>query len=342
LQENPQFIEFSKHATMAEVALERAEANLDEVSQDAARKLPAYQECKLFNYLKGRHFGTPQYEYRGLNRRMDRWIGKLVDYKQTKHNFDYLTNTPATMRTIIAEDRLALDTVLDELQHHRDEAATRFGLLAQVKVVEATEDERASALDQLSTTSEHCETTQAELNRLEDPRCEFYTEAISIFRSMLSQTESDDLRQEARRTPEITDDQIVASLRGIETQIDQTEISTSRQHEELRLSQEVHEAVGRLTQRFRASGFDRGNCVFSESVDVVGYLDRARNSMDIEELWNALRRAQSRGPTTMDKVTQVATHPMTQVMINAMAHAAAGAMSEHARRAGRRTKSRRW
>lgn len=342
LKENTQFIEFSKHASMAEMALERAEANLDEVSQDAARKLPAYQKCKLFTYLHERHYGTPQYEYRGINRRMDRWIAKLADYTKAKRSFDYLTNTPANMRTIIAEDRKALDTVLDELQRLRDEAADRFGLLSQIRLVEAIGQERSSALKQLETTSRQCETTQAELNRLEDPRCEFYAEAISVFRTMLSQTQSDDLRQEARRTPEITDDQIVASLRGIETQIDQTELSTSRHHDNLKFGQEVHEAVGRLIQRFRASGFDRSNCVFSDSIDVIGYLDRARNSADVEQVWQSLRRAQSWGPTTMDKITNVATHPMTQVMINAMAHAAAGAMSQHARRAGHRTRRRQW
>ena len=42
------------------------------------------------------------------------------------------------------------------------------------------------------------------------------------------------------------------------------------------------------------------------------------------------------GPSTMDKITQVATHPITQVLINAMAHAAGSAMEAHARRAGER------
>lgn len=342
LQENPKFIEFSKHASLAEMALERAEANLDEVSQDAARKLPAYEACKLFTYLRDRDYLTPQYKHRGFTRRMDRWIAKLADYSKAKQSYEYLTNTPEAMRTIIAEDRLALDTVLDELQRLRDEAAEQFGLLAQIQLVESIENERSASLGQLETAARECETTQSELNRLEDPRCEFYAEAISVFRGMLSRTKSDELRQEARRTPEITDDQIVASLRGIETQIDQTQLSSSRRDNDLTMGQEVHEAVGRLIQRFRASGFERNNCVFNDSVDVVGYLDRARNSADVEDVWHSLRRAQSWGPTTMDKITNVATHPMTQVMINAMAHAAAGAMSGHARRAGQRSRRRRW
>jgi len=336
LRENLKFIELSQHASMAEAALERAEANLDEISQDAARKLPAYQSCRLFNYLLDRHYGTSQYEYHGINRRMDRWIAKLVDFPQSKRNYDYLTKTPATMRTVIAEDRLALDTVLDELDRHRDEAAEQFGLLAQIKAVESLNQERESVLAQLDQASRQCETTQSELNRLEDPRCEFHAEAISVFRNMLAQTTSDDLRQEARRTPEITDDQIVASLRGIETEMSRTDRTTDDCDEKLQSGQEVYEAVGRLTQRFRASGYDRGNCQFSETLDVAGSVDRARNASDIEDLWQSIRRSQGWGATTIDKISSVATHPMTQVMINAMAHAAAGAMSNHARRAGQR------
>lgn len=342
LQTNPEFIELSKHASMAEVALERAEANFDEISQDAARKLPAYEDGKLFTYLRDRQYGTPKYRHRGLNKRMDRWIAGLANYTEAKHNYDYLTNTPTTMRTIIAEDRMALDTVMDELQRHRDDTATRYGLMAQVKAVEAIQAERKSTIEQLGTTSRQCETTQSELNRIEDPRCEFYSEAIDVFRQWLSRSKSEDLRREARRTPEITDDQIVASLRGIESDIDASKRSTTQGHDDLQTRQEVYEAIGRLVQRFRASGYDRGNCLFSEAVDVAGSLDRADESSDIEDLWQSLRRAQSWGPTTLDKITSVATHPMTQVLIGAMAHAAVGVMSEHARRAGGRSRRNRW
>ncbi|MCM2370047.1 coiled-coil domain-containing protein [Aporhodopirellula aestuarii] len=340
LAELPEFVELSNRAAEAEIALQRAEANLDEISQDAARKLPAYNECKLFSYLKDRDFGTREYHHRGMTRPMDRWIAKYIGYNEAKHNYDYLTNTPAAMRKIIAEDRLALGTVLTELQGSRDRAAKKFGLMAQVKAVESLAKERESALAMLETATSDCESTMAELNELENPRCEFYREAIDLFRRMLADTQTSDLRQEARRTPELTDDQIVASLRGIESMLDQNDLSTSRHHDVLRQAQEVHNAVGRLIQRFRASGYDRARCQFSDALDLGVSLDRVRSVQDVDELWASIRRNQGWGPTAVDKITSVATNPMTQVMINAMAHAAAGAMSEHARRAAQRSNRR--
>ena len=108
--------------------------------------------------------------------------------------------------------------------------------------------------------------------------------------------------------------------------------------------QEMVDALGRLIQRFRTAGYDSSRAQFLGSMDVVQELHRASDERDVEDLWDEIRRAHSWGPTTMDKITKVATHPMTQVLINAMAHAAAGAMSDHARRAGHRRgrRSTRW
>ncbi|WP_044301898.1 hypothetical protein [Rhodopirellula sallentina] len=340
LAEQTEFVDLSNRAAEAEVALQRAESNLDEISQDAARKLPAYNECKLFSYLKDRNFGTSEYTHRGFTRRMDRMLAKYVGYNEAKRNFDYLTNTPAAMRTIIAEDRMALGTVVMKIQDSRDAAAKKFGLMDQVQTVESLAKEREAALASLDSAATDCESTMAELNELENPRCEYYREAINVFRKMLSDTHSSDLRHAARQTPEITDDQIVASLRGIESQLDRNDLTTSRHHDALRQAAEVHQAVGRLAQRFRASGYDRNRCQFSDALDIGSSLDRIRSVHDVDDLWRAIRRNQSWGPTTMDKISNVATHPMTQVMINAMAHAAGAAMSEHARRAGRRANRR--
>lgn len=340
LQTMPEFVRLSDRAGVAEAALERAEANLNEVSQDAARKLPAFDSCKLFSYLKERGFGTKAYTHRGFTRRMDRMIAGMVDYTQSSRNYEFLKTTPETMRRIIAEDREALDTVMDELHRHRDDVAKAHGLPDKIQEVARLQTERQKQIADLDQTTSRCEATQAQLNELESPSCRYYAEAIELFRGMLSRLDTDDLRREARKTPSITDDQIVATLRGIDDQIDETELAVSERDEHLANGQAIHAAVGRLIQRFRASGFDVARCQFSVTLDVAGELARVRNPDDVEEVWTAIRRAQNWGPTAIDKVTAVATHPMTQVLVNAMAHAAAGALSEQARRAGGRRRRR--
>ena len=101
------FNSLSGRAAVAEAALERAEANLSEIEQEATQKLPAYEESSLFKYLKERKFGTEEYAKRGFTRRMDRWVAKYIDYNKAKQGYEFLVETPEQMRKIIADDREA-------------------------------------------------------------------------------------------------------------------------------------------------------------------------------------------------------------------------------------------
>ncbi|KAA5541028.1 hypothetical protein FYK55_19205 [Roseiconus nitratireducens] len=330
------FSTLSTQAAAAEVALERAEANLSEIEQDAARKLPSYKDSALFQYLKDRQFGTSEYEKRGFTRRMDRWLAKFIDYRKAKQGYDFLIKTPEQMRKIIAEDRSALDTVMTELEQRRDEVADEVGLTKAIAEVEKLNQRHGEQMVQLESLRQQCETLQGELNDLQDTRGSYYREAVNAFRNMLSQFDSRDLASRARRTPTLTDDQIVARIVGVQEQLAHLDQDTRRQHQELQQLQGCLDAVGRLIQRFRAARFDGSRSTFLPTVDVVTELQRAETERDVEMLWDRLRQAQRWGPTLGEQMTQVATHPVTQVLISAMAQAAGAAMSEQARRAGRR------
>ena len=128
LREDSEFVALSDRAALAEAALERAEANLIEIEQDAARKLPAYDDNKLFRYLYDQGFGTDDYKKRGFIRRMDRTLAKYIDYKDAKRGYDFLKDTPVRMREVIAQDRYAFDTVMKDLEKRRDVVALELGL----------------------------------------------------------------------------------------------------------------------------------------------------------------------------------------------------------------------
>ena len=123
---------------------------------------------------------------------------------------------------------------------------------------------------------------------------------------------------------------------GVESEIGQLDDATGRRRKDLDQMQSFLEDVGRLMQRFRAAQFDSSRSQFVGSLDVFEELDRAQDQHDIDSMWRRIRSAQRWGPTAVEKITSVATHPLTQVLVNAMAHAAGGAMEAHARRAGDR------
>ncbi len=336
LQEDDQFARLADRAAIAEAALERAEANLQEIDQDSARKLPAYDNSALFRYLHDRGFGTSRYNNRGFTRRMDRALANFIGYQQAKQGYEFLKKTPDQMRKIIAEDRSALDTVMDELERRRDNIAIEHGLPSIIQRVDTLNAERQGLLNSLDQLRVETEAAERELGDLEGTRGPYYREAIRLFREMLDRHDSRELKQRAQQTSDITDDQIVARLMGVEMEMDELDESAQRRREQLDQMQEMLADLGRLVQRFRAAQFDSSRSQFVGSLDIREELDRATDHGDIDQLWQRIRRAQRWGSTTADPITSAAAHPMTQVLVNAMEQAAGGALQTHARRAGDR------
>lgn len=336
LREDDQFVRLSDRAAVAEAALERAEANLQEIDQDSARKLPAYEDSALFCYLRDRGYGTDQYHKRGFGRRMDRWLAKFIDYHKSKQGYDFLRQTPDQMRKIIADDRQALDTVMDELERRRDDVAVSLGLPAKIEAAASLQQQRDQQLQSLDQLLTELEQTQQELTELEDPRGTYYREAIKLFRDMLDRSQPGDLQNRAQQTREITDDQIVARLMGVESEIGQLDMAAQQRRNDLDQLQSFLEGLGRLIQRFRAAQFDSSRSQFVGSLDVFEELQRAQDQNDVDSMWRRIRRAQRWGPTTIETDSQGTTNPLTRVLVNAMSTATGGEMRDHARRAGDR------
>ncbi len=267
---------------------------------------------------------------------MDRVLAKFIDYNKAKQNYDFLIDTPQKMQQIIEEDRKALNTVLDELERQRDIVAEKLGLPAKIAIVEQMEKQRSEQLTALDRLLQETESVQTELTEIDDTRGTYYREAIQVFRQMLERSDSRELKRRAQATIELTDDQIVARLMGVETELTELEHAEQDRRSEIRTKQQTLDNLGRLIQRFRAANFDSGRSQFVGSLDILEDLDRAIENNDIDWMWDRIRKAQRWGPTAMEQVTRIATHPMTQVLINAMAHAAGAALEQHARRAGQR------
>ena len=336
LREDDAFIRLSDRAALAEAALERAEANLSEIDQDSARKLPAYDDSALFRYLYDGGFGTSNYQKRGLTRRIDRWVAKLIDFRDARQGYEFLKHTPNRMRQIIAEDRIALDTVMQELERRRDELAEELGLQPMIEQVRQFRKQRDDCVDALEEIRVETGRLENELTALEDSRGGYYQDAIILFRDLLAQTGTKDLKRRARSTADVADDEIVAWLAGMDADEKGLAKAAKKRQQEIARDQEFLDELGRLIQRFRAARFDSARSQFADRLDIADDMERARDSGDMNFLWNRIRRAHRWGPTTMEKVGGIVSHPMTQMLVTAMAQVAASALRGHARRAGQR------
>lgn len=331
----------SKRAAEAEASLQRAEANLAEIEQDALAKLPAYEESALFMYLNERDFATANYRHRGLTRQMDQWLGRFIGYRDARQGYDFLKSTPEHMRKVIASDRQSLDVVMDELERRRDEVAHRVGLPQLIAEVNQLGNERTELLRQLEALQTKTQLTQEERSQVDDPHGTYYQEAIDKFRQTLAQIDPRVLAQRAQQTIEIDDDLIVDRLQGFQTEMQKAHGEVARRQQIIETLTAQSQALGSLVNRFRTAGFDSNRAQFADSLDVAAEVQQIRDGHStVDELWQKIRSAHSWGPTVMDHVANVASHPLTQVLVNAMAHAAAGALEAKARDAGRRRSNR--
>lgn len=340
LSEDQEFVALTSQAAAAETALERAEANFNEIEQDAARKLPSFQSSTFFNYLYDRKFGSKQYAARGFTRRMDRWLANYIDYSKAKKSYDFLVKTPEQMRQIIAEDRKALDVVMESLEQRHEAVVRECGLQAVIDSVQRLRDDRQSRLNELELICSKVESLETQIADLENPRGDYYRQAIEAFRHVLESIETADLDARAVATEELTDDQIVARIRGIDESLERLDEQQERSREQQRQLQRCLDAYGRMMQRFRAAKFDSNRSYFVDSFDLLALIDRAGQEADIDELWSAMKTAQFSGAATANQVAMLAANPMATLMTGAMMNVA-GALNEQAIEAARRAASRR-
>ena len=335
LQEDTQFVELADRAAIAELALERAESNLHEIDQDAARKLPAYQASTLFQYLYERGYGQKEYRSRGLTRRIDRWLARYIDFTKARQGYDFLKQTPDQMRKIIAEDRRSLNIVMEELERKRDRVADEMGLPEKISLTDRLTRDRQQILQTANFVSESMNEVEDRINDLSDPRGSYYQQAIELFRQTLVGFKSSDLKKRAEATKDdLTDDQIVARLSGVESDRGDLQEATRDRRNLQKQKQHVIEELGRVIQRFRAAHFDSVRSHFLDTLSIDEELAYTEDVEDARKLWQKIRRSQRWGDHESED--DAGGSSLKQVLVNAMGKAAGDERGDDARRAGAR------
>jgi hypothetical protein len=341
LAADPSFVELTQRAAEAEAALERAEASLEQVEHDAHQKLPAYENSRLFMYLYQRGWATPKYQARGFSRRMDRWVGRLIDYPKAKIGYEYLKTTPQQVRNLVAQDRDALNVVMAELERQHDAQAEKLGMPQIVAQVAEADRDRQQTLERIAQLRDSIDRSRTELAGVESPTGTYYQEAIEYFKSLLKNCEHQTLENRARDTPDYRDDRIVAQLKHLDDQVRDVNTEAVARQQRIEWLDRHLADLGSFQHRFRMARFDSSQSEFHAGVDLDQELALVRDGRDtIDNVWMRLKARHRFTPSVAQRagtgMTTIASNPLTHVLVNAMAAAASQAMADNARRAGGR------
>ncbi len=335
LSSDPELQSLSKAVAEGQARLEQATANLEAVEGDAKTKLPSYEQSRLFQYLWRSEFETDRYGRRGISRRIDRWLARLIDYSKASGSYRFLTSAPRMMRQVIEEQQKIVKSGVDEVERRQRVAADAMGLPAAQSQLSKLAADHERLIAAMETADKNLKSIQHDLTELNSPDSIYYRDALKAFQTLMQKTERSLVAARAANTPEMTDDQVVARVRHIDERVQDRKSELERQCAITEAAEQRIARVNDLLSRCRRAQFDHPKRLFEDSYDLTTRLnDLAKGSVTAETMYQEMYRIQRLDSPIADQASAAINGPMGQILMHTMAQAAGVALGAYAARAG--------
>lgn len=292
------FQQLSQQAFASEDALKRNEERVAESRKEAKEKLPAYERSSLFKYLQKRKYGTPEYACRGLTKRLDGWVARMIDYPRARHSYDFLRVTPELMAAEVERRRTEFAGLMEQIEAIEDERSDKIGLtdvLAQGVDCGKRRDELLSRID---LEQERRNRIEQEIKAMESDSNEFHAQGIDRLQKFLGSMEESALEAKTRQTAERTDDELFAEIAWLNKQLQETRENGEQLYRERAAWEEKLSGLDYIVRRFHLSEYDSQRSMFPDSFDPGPYVDQyLRGEINRDGLWQALSEMQRFAPT---------------------------------------------
>ncbi|WP_372738785.1 hypothetical protein [Neptunomonas sp.] len=214
-----QFERASKAESIAEEALhksQRAQADMD-------IKDEPYQQDKLFMYLWGRHYATPDYEGGILTRALDKWVAGLIKYERNRLNYWNLQEIPKRLAAHAARVQSEAEGEFVKLQTLEKQALADAG-------VPAIEERLDEARHKLDTQDDQIEALENSLIETIEKRAvfaagadEYMKRSIQCLSDAMAHKDAFQIERYARATLSPVDDELVRELKQFQDNYEDNE-----------------------------------------------------------------------------------------------------------------------
>jgi hypothetical protein len=323
LEANAEFQELSRKALQAEAELKRDEERVSQIAHESKEKLPAYEQSRLFQYLMGQRFGTSEYRGRGLVRRFDRWVGRLVEFDRASRSYRFLLTTPGLMDAETAKRRTEFNGLMQRIEDIEREAAERLDVSGVVAAVDATAKVLERLEQQLTEAEARAADVERELVSLDQEQGRFYEEALSRLKTFLVQAEGGLLERRAAATPDPSDDEVTLRIRVLTEEIAAMEPRLARQKNLSGDASRTSDGLAHLTRRFEQANFHETRSYFADGYDIGKSIELFRTGVLARDaFWDEIKRNQERVPTEFEKrASETIAHAMNGPLSGALAEA---------------------
>ncbi len=337
LKEHDDFQQLSRQVLAAENELKRNEVRVAEMRVEVAAKLPKYEDSRMFQYLFRRGFGTPEYRARGIIRRLDRWVARLVNFNKNRQSYNFLRATPELMSAEVERRRERFNTLMRAIEAIEDAIADEVGLTAILRQGNEVGDRRGATLKTISEVESDRTRIENELSSLEEQENEYYVAGVNRLTEFLGSMEESALAVRTRATPQQKDDAIFREIQSCNQQLRDARQQSREDRETLDLWHEKISGLDDVARQFRSAEFDSRRSFFSRRLNVEEEIDRyLQGQNSVQGLWLALRQAQRfiqpQFDDSWDDLGGVFNSDVSQVLGKVLIEVAGEAMRHAARR----------
>lgn len=334
LTDHTRYQQLSQQALAAEQELERNEDRVEESRREAAEKLPAYEKSRLFKYLVDRDYGTSKYTKRGLTRRLDRWVARLVNFEKAKKGYDFLNVTPELMAAEVERRRSEFNGLMESVEEIQQAISEEIGLTNTLKEGMRVGKQRDATLAKIEAEQDELNQLDQKLEKLASEDNEFYDKAVAKVRKFLDSMHQSHLESVTRSTPEQTDDQIFAEIKWLNERMTRARQDMSALQDQQHGLHRNMTDMADLARRFRMAEFDSRRSVFPAGFDPRRDIDSLlRGEISPERVWEQIRRHQRFLPTWVEERWEdgrdIMDSDFSYVLMRVLAEAA-GAAIRHA------------
>jgi len=287
------YILLADNVQRAENIMQRASEKLMLAKQDEKEKGAPFLADPFFNYLQKRGFGTRDAKGWALTKLLDKWVARKINYAEQASLYRRLTDIPKRLAHHIT--RLEKDVVnaQDALQIYEAKALEDDGVRAKQEASKAAQDvlERLDAeINAAEGLYQEALNRQIALNKGEQGP---YREAVKVIASALERKDVPSLHRIAAQTTGQEDDDAVAVLRELSSDIRDLERDREDAKRVLSQYQRSLKDLEKVRRRFKTNRYDAPSSIFGGE-DLIGAMlgQVLSGLLTGDDFWRQLQRVQ--------------------------------------------------
>lgn len=241
----------------------------EEIDGECQRKLGAFHENTLFQYLVGKGLGTEEYRSSGVIRALDTWVAQACNFKANQEIFLTLqgmqvANQHALQPFIEAADgaRAALLALTNRMEDTSKTNKLDVDLEKQTKGLEVLKG-RANQIHQL-------------MARYVEKMDERYLKARNLLLERMKRESPEELMLRAQKTPDFSDDAMVSTVGNLLNELKKAQKEQNRLAQHRSGAYAEYERAKSLERALRDSRYTSDRYEYPASFDVkalmAGYM----------------------------------------------------------------------